>query len=59
LNPTELARDKFNALFAAHDALDIPVSAQKLKLALKTEKAAPKKGKSRRALAMPKHTDHL
>jgi hypothetical protein len=45
-NATELARDKFKALFAAHDAKNKPASAQQQKLALKTgEKAATKKVK--------------
>jgi hypothetical protein len=52
LNATELARDKFNALFAAHDAKDKPASAQQQKLALKTGgKAARKKAKPQYALA--------
>jgi hypothetical protein len=44
LNSTELARNKFNALFAAHDAKDIPVAAGEQKPVLKTiiRKAATK-----------------
>jgi hypothetical protein len=40
LNTTELARDKFNALFAAHDAKDIRAAAEEQKSALKTVKKA-------------------
>ena len=43
LNATELARAKFNALFAAHDAKDERAAAQEEKLALKTSKKAPTK----------------
>jgi hypothetical protein len=38
LNATELARNKFNALFAAHDAKDIRAAAQEQKPAFKTIK---------------------
>lgn len=40
---TELARAKFNALFAAHDANDERAAAQEEKLALKTSKKATTK----------------
>jgi hypothetical protein len=47
LNATELARDKFNALFAAHDAKDIRADAQQQESALKTvKKSATKNSKS-------------
>jgi hypothetical protein len=48
LNATELARDKFNALFAAHDAKDIRADAQQQQeSALKTvKKSATKNSKS-------------
>jgi hypothetical protein len=47
LNATELARDKFNALFAAHDANDIRAAAEEQKSALKTvKKSATKNSKS-------------
>ena len=36
MNATELARNKFNALFAAHDAKDIRSAAEEQKSALKT-----------------------
>jgi hypothetical protein len=46
LNANELARDKFNALFKAHDAKDKRAAALKQKIALKNgEKATPKKVK--------------
>jgi hypothetical protein len=38
LNTDELARNKFSALFAAHDAKDIHAAAQEQKPALKTNK---------------------
>jgi len=38
LNAAELARNKFNALFAAHDAKDIRAAAQQQKSASKTVK---------------------
>jgi hypothetical protein len=40
LNATDLARNKFNALFAAHDAKDIRADAQPQKSALKKVKKA-------------------
>jgi hypothetical protein len=43
LNATELARNKFNALFAAHDAKDIRAAAQQQNSALKTVKKAVNK----------------
>jgi hypothetical protein len=43
LNATELARDKFNALFAAYDARDKRATAQEEKLALKTSRKATTK----------------
>jgi hypothetical protein len=43
LNATELARNKFNALFAAHDAKDIRSATQQRKSALKTVKKAATK----------------
>jgi hypothetical protein len=43
LNATELARDKFNALFAAHDAKNEREASQEEKLALKTDKKATTK----------------
>jgi hypothetical protein len=43
LNATELARNKFNALFAAHDAKDVRAAAQQRKSALKTVKKAAMK----------------
>jgi hypothetical protein len=43
LNANKLARDKFDALFTAHDAKDKRAAAQLKKIALKTgEKATPK-----------------
>jgi hypothetical protein len=46
LNATELARNKFNALFTAHDAKDIRAAAEEQKPALKTvKKEAKKNGK--------------
>jgi hypothetical protein len=38
LNATQLARDKFNALFAAHDAKDEREDVWKMKLELKQGK---------------------
>ena len=38
MNTTELARNKFNALFAAHDAKDIRADAQQQKPIMKTVK---------------------
>ena len=47
MNATELARDKFNALFAAQDAKDVRVAAEEQKSALKTvKKSATKHVKS-------------
>ena len=47
MNATELARDKFNALFAAHDAKDIRETAEEQDSALKTvKKSATKNSKS-------------
>ena len=47
MNATELARDKFNALFAAHDAKDIRTATYQKESALKTVKnAATKNSKS-------------
>ena len=47
MNATEVARDKFNALFAAHDAKDIRAAAQQQESALKTvKKSATKNSKS-------------
>lgn len=43
MNSTELARDKFNALFAAHDAKDIREAANQQKSASKTVKKLAKK----------------
>jgi hypothetical protein len=43
LNATELARNKFNALFAAHDGKDIPAAAQQPQPVLKTVKKAATK----------------
>jgi hypothetical protein len=43
LNATELARDKFNALFATHDAKDIRATAEEQKSVLKTVKKEAKK----------------
>jgi hypothetical protein len=43
LNATQLARNKFNALFAARDAKDIRAAAQKQKSALKTIKTTETK----------------
>ena len=43
MNATELARDKFNALFAHHDAKDTRAAAEEQKPALKTVKKADKK----------------
>ena len=46
MNATELARNKFNALFAAHDAKDIRVDAKQPNSASKTvKKAATKNAK--------------
>ena len=38
MNATELARNKFKALFAAHDAKNISGAAQQQKPAMKTRK---------------------
>ena len=38
MNPIELARDKFNALFAAHDAKDELAALQQQKAELKAQK---------------------
>ena len=47
MNATELARNKFDALFAAHDAKDIRADAQQQESALKTvKKSATKNVKS-------------
>jgi hypothetical protein len=43
LNATELARNKFNALFAAHDAKDIRSAAVEQKSALKKVEKDTKK----------------
>ncbi len=43
MNATELARNKFNALFAAHDAKDIRAAAEEQESALKTVKKEAKK----------------
>ena len=43
MNATELARNRFNALFATHDAKDIRAAAQQRKSALKTVKKAATK----------------
>jgi hypothetical protein len=43
LNATELARDKFNALFADHDAKDERAAEQQQKPPLKIVKKADKK----------------
>jgi hypothetical protein len=43
LNATELARNKFNALFAAHDAKDIRAAAEEQKPSLNTVKREEKK----------------
>jgi len=43
LNATELARDKFNALFAAHDAKDIRAATEEQKSVLKTVKKEAEK----------------
>jgi len=43
MNATELASDKFSALFAAHDAKNIGVAAHQQKPALKTAKKAATK----------------
>ena len=43
MNATELARDKFNALFAAHDAKDIRAAPQRQKPPLKAVKKEDKK----------------
>ena len=40
MNATELARNKFNALFAAHDAKDIRGAAEDQELAVKRLKKA-------------------
>lgn len=46
MNATELARDKFNALFATHDAKNVRTAAQEQKSALNTvKKAAAKNAK--------------
>jgi hypothetical protein len=46
LNAIELARDRFNALFAAHDAKDKREAAKRPKLALNmAKKPARKNGK--------------
>jgi hypothetical protein len=46
LNTNEFARDKFNALFTAHDVKDKRAAAQQQKIALKTgEKATPEEVK--------------
>jgi hypothetical protein len=47
LNATELARNKFNALFAAHDAKDIRAAAEEQKSALKTVEKETKKNLKR------------
>ena len=43
MNATELARNKFNALFAAQDAKDIRAAAHQQESALKIVKKADKK----------------
>lgn len=43
MNATELARNKFNALFATHDAKDIRAAAEEQKSALKAVKKEEKK----------------
>ena len=43
MNATELARNKFNALFAAHDAKDTRAAAKQPKSALKAVKKAATK----------------
>ena len=43
MNATELARNKFNALFKAHDAKDICAGAEEQKPALKAVKKEVKK----------------
>ena len=43
MNATELARTKFNALFAAHDAKDMRAAAHQQESALKTIKKAAMK----------------
>ena len=43
MNATELARNKFNALFAAHDAKDIRAAAQPQKSESKTVTKAARK----------------
>jgi hypothetical protein len=43
LNASELARDKFNALFAAHDAKDKREAAKRPKLALNMAKKPARK----------------
>jgi len=43
LNATDLARNKFNALFAAHDAKDIRAVAEEQKPSLITVKKEEKK----------------
>jgi hypothetical protein len=43
LNATELARNKFKALFATHDAKDIRAAAEEQKSALNTVKKEAKK----------------
>jgi hypothetical protein len=47
LNATELARNRFNALFTAHDAKDIQAAAEEQKSALKTVKKEAKKNVNR------------
>ena len=49
LNATELARNKFNALFAAHDAKDIRAAAEEQKSVLKTAEKGTKKNVKRRS----------
>ena len=44
MNATELARNKFNALFAAHDAKDIRAAVRHQKPTLKTVKKPATKG---------------
>jgi hypothetical protein len=48
LNATELARNKFNALFAAHDAKDLRAATEKQEFALKTAKKEAKKNVKRK-----------
>ena len=47
MNATELARNRFNALFAAHDAKDIRAAAEEQKSALKTVEKETKKNLKR------------